>query len=115
MEQLNRIELRGNVGSIKIQNFQDNRMAKIYLATSYAFRDKNGSAVIETTWHNVVAWENDKMPNFDYVSKGTKLYVVGRLRSQHYTTAEGEERTANEIVASRMAVITNDEPLQCEM
>ena len=115
MEQLNRIELRGNVGSIKVQNFQENRMARITLATSHAYRDKAGTAVIDTQWHNIVAWENDKMPCFDYISKGTKLYVCGRLRSQHYTGQDNVERVSFEVTANRMAIITEDEPLQCEM
>ena len=56
MEQLNRIELRGNVGNIKLQTVGDKLAARFTVATNYAYKDKDGSAVIETTWHNINAW-----------------------------------------------------------
>ena len=58
MEQLNRIELRGTVGSVRLQTFNGNQMIRFTLATNYAFKDKEGMAVIDTAWHNIVAWRN---------------------------------------------------------
>ena len=47
MEQLNRIELKGVVGNVRIQDFNESRMARIGLATNYAYKDREGVAVIE--------------------------------------------------------------------
>ena len=82
MEQLNRIELRGVVGSIRTQTFSDNVMARMTVATNY---------------------------------RGTKIYVVGRLRYQKYTGSDGVERLSTDIVASKVAVIDDPEPLQYEV
>ena len=42
MEQLNRIELKGVVGNVRIQDFNESRMARIGLATNYAYKDREG-------------------------------------------------------------------------
>ena len=55
MEQLNRIEIRGVIGSLKLQTFSETVMARITVATNYAYKDKTGKAVIETNWHSIVA------------------------------------------------------------
>ena len=103
MEQLNRIELRGAVGSVRLQTFSEARVARFTLATNYAYKDKNGEAVIETSWHNVVA------------SKGSKVYVQGRLRYQKYTGSDGVERLATDIVASRLVILDDESQIHYEM
>jgi len=55
MEQINRIELRGIIGHVKVQKIQDLSMARLSVATNYAYKDRNGTPIIETTWHDVVA------------------------------------------------------------
>ncbi len=49
MEQLNRIEIRGNVGNVNILKVGESRVAHFSVATNYAYKDRNGEAVIETT------------------------------------------------------------------
>ncbi len=49
MEQINRIELRGNVGNVKLQNVGNSEVIRFSLATNYAFKGKDGNPVIETT------------------------------------------------------------------
>lgn len=49
MEQLNRIELKGNVGNVKVQTVGDNEVARFSVATNYVFKGKDGQPVIETT------------------------------------------------------------------
>lgn len=115
MEQLNRIELRGNVGTVRLQTYDGITMARLTLATNVAFKDRDGAAVIETTWHNISAWEGRGVQNLENIAKGSKLYVQGRLRMQKYTGADGIERTAPDVLASRLVIIDNDEPLQYEM
>ena len=57
MEQLNRVELRGVVGSVRLQKIGNTQVANFTVATSLAYKDRSGSPIIETTWHNVTAWE----------------------------------------------------------
>lgn len=115
MEQLNKIELRGTVGSVRLQTFNDSRMARITLATNYAYKDRDGMAVIDTAWHNVVAWEGKFIQNLEQIEKGMNLYVQGRLRYQKYTGSDGIDRYSTDILANRVTLIEGIEPLQYEM
>lgn len=115
MEQLNRIELRGVVGSVRLQTFEDSRMARISLATNYAYKDRDGTAVIDTSWHNVIAWEGRNIRDLDKITKGTKLQVQGRLRYQKYTGVDGVDRIATDVLANRMSIVNDPEPMQYEM
>ena len=115
MEQLNRIELRGTVGSIRLQTFSDNMVARLTLATNFAYKDKEGAATIDTSWHSILAREGRNIHDLDKITRGTKLYVQGRLRYQKYTGNDGVERTSADIVASRLVILDGDESLQYEM
>lgn len=115
MEQLNKVELRGNVGSVKLQNGANRKGARLTLATNTAYHDKEGAPVIETQWHNVVAWESRYIQGLENIRKGDKLYVVGRLRYQKFTGQDGVERIQTDIVANRVSLLEDDEPLNVEM
>ena len=115
MEQLNRIELRGAVGSVRLQTFSEARVARFTVATNYAYKDKNGEAVIETSWHNVVAKEGRNLRDIDKICKGSKVYVQGRLRYQKYTGSDGVERLATDIVANRLVILDDESQIQYEM
>lgn len=115
MEQLNRIELRGTVGSVRLQTFSDNMVARLTLATNFAYKDKEGAATIDTSWHSILAREGRNIHDLDKITRGTRLYVQGRLRYQKYVGNDGIERTSADIVASRVVILDGDEPLQYEM
>ena len=115
MEQLNKVELRGVVGSVRIQTYDENKMARISLATNFAYKDRDGTAVIDTSWHHVVAWEGRNILNLDKIAKGTRLWVTGRIRYQNYTGLDGVDRVATDILANRLTVLDDEEPMQYEM
>ena len=115
MEQLNKIEIRGYVGSITVHHMGERDMARFTVATSTAYKDKDGGAVIETCWHNVLAWSGKNIQELDKITKGGKVYVLGRLRNQKYTGMDGIERNTYDILASRLTLLDEGEPLQCEM
>ena len=112
MEQLNRIELRGVVGTVRSQVIGGSKMVKFSVATSRAYKDKEGVAQIDTTWHNVVAWESEKNQDMEKIQTGSKVYVLGRLQTQKYVGADGIEKTYFEVIASKISLIESDEPLQ---
>ncbi len=102
MEQLNRVELRGTVGSIYIKDFGTTRCVNFSVTTNYCFKDREGCPVIETTWHRVLAWENRDTADAFKLEKGSQVHVLGRLRIQKYTGADGVERQTVEILAQRV-------------
>lgn len=114
MEQLNRIEIRGNVGNVRLQPVGDNVAAHFTVATSYAYKTKDGTPVIETTWHNVNAWQGKGVADLGSLAKGSKVFVSGRMCARKYQDADGVERTSYEINARTVAVIDEPEALQCE-
>ena len=105
MEQLNRVELQGTVGSVYVKDFGNTRCANFSLATNYVFKDREGCPVVETTWHRVVTWQGEGCPNLDIIQKGAQLHVLGRIRRLKYVGADGEERETVEIVASKVESI----------
>ena len=100
MEQLNRIELRGNVGNARVQTVGDNEVVHFSLATNYAYKGKDGTPVIETTWFNCSSWAG-REDDLSMYSRGTPLHVEGRLRNLRYTDASGCERSTLEIIVSK--------------
>lgn len=100
MEQMNRIELKGRIDNVRIQNVGNARNVRFAMATNYVYKDKSGCPVIETTWHRVSAWDKGTE-----LQKGDYVHVVGRLRNQRYTDCEGIERTVCEVVAREVEKI----------
>ena len=105
MEFLNRIELRGFVGNVRKQKTSDRWMVNFSLATDYSLINANSCAIVETTWHNVVAWSSDTCPELGQIEKGSAVYVEGRLRTQRYTDAHGINRLAHDVVASTVRIV----------
>lgn len=115
MEQINRIELRGLVGNVNTQTYPQGKVCHFTVATNYAYKDKTGSPVIETTWHYVTAWESKGICDLVRIVKGAKVYVCGRLKTQKFTGSDGLERTSYDVLASRVVSIDDDEVLNYEM
>ena len=102
MEQINRIELLGTIGSVRTQVVGDKRVVNFTMATNRAYKNREGDMVIETTWHNVAAWEGRNIPGdtLDQIEKGATAHVHGRMR-----TTKHSDRTFSEVVAASVEII----------
>lgn len=105
MEYINRIELQGEIGAIRVQEVNGLYVANFSLATEFVSK-MGGNIVCETTWHNVVAWETAIVPDPYLLKKGDTVRVVGRLRTTKYTGADGNEKLYYEVFASMVSRIT---------
>lgn len=105
MEQLNKVELVGIVGNVRIQTYDKTRMARMSVATNICYKSRDGQAVISTDWHNVIAWEGRNISCLDRIEKGSKVRVLGRIRYQNYVGVDGVERTSVEILANSVEVL----------
>ncbi len=105
MEQLNKVELIGTVGSVYVKDFGNTRCANFSVATNYCFKDREGCPVIETTWHRVIAWDSPDNADAFRIGKGDQVYVIGRLRVQRYTGVDGVEKSTSEIIANKVRII----------
>ena len=115
MEQINKTELRGFVGSVTLQEVGEKKVARITVATSLAYNDRNGAAVIETQWHNVKAWEGKYITCLDKLKKGDMVSVTGRLRYTKFHGSDGLDHNSTEILAKKLSIIEDEDELLCEM
>lgn len=105
MEQFNKVHIRGIVGNARIQVFGDTELARFSVATDRVFKNRSGEAVVETTWHSVTAFKNDRLPDFAGLVKGARVEVKGRLHNNRYTDQEGIERSTVEILANEITFV----------
>lgn len=112
MEFLNKIELRGVVGRAEITTPGDTRKCRFSVVTEYCYR-QGGEPVVETTWFHLGAWEGKNKPELEQLQPGTRVYVVGRIRTYKYTGADGTERSNWEVIANRVEILPkDDDPMQ---
>ncbi len=105
MEQLNKVELRGILGVLRVMPIGDTRYATMSVATNYCYKDAEGCPTIETTWHLVTVWEGKACADLSSLQKGDKIHVIGRLRNRKYVDNAGIERTQIDIIANMLEKI----------
>lgn len=103
MGQINRIEIKGVIGNIRVNEFEDNQVASISVVTNYVYKGRDGNGIVETMWFNVVAWKNRcGTEDLNSLKKGQTIEVVGRMREREYTGSDGAVRRITELVASKV-------------
>ena len=107
---INRAELKGRIGTVRICSINDRLVANFSLATERHYTDTSTNNVVEVTWHHVVVWEG-KGINLGGLSRGVLVHVKGHLRNSKYTDAQGCERVFTELVANSLD-ITNENAIK---
>ena len=105
---MNKIMLIGNLGRDPELNYTPSGTAvtKFSMAVSRRWRDKqSGEQRDETTWFNIVAWNQLAETCNQYLHKGSKIFLEGRMTSRKYTDKDGNERTAWEVIANDMQML----------
>lgn len=103
---VNKVILVGNVGRDPEVKYleQDVPVAKFTLATSESYRAKNGERVETTEWHNIVLWRGLAKVAEQYVKKGSKLYIEGKITHRQYEQ-DGVTKYFTEIVGNNMVML----------
>lgn len=105
---LNRATLIGHVGQMEIKSFDGQngprKCATFSLATTERYKDRNGNLVNNTEWHNIVSWNHAELCE-KYVSKGSQLYVEGKLRTRTWDDKDGNKRYVTEILAEKIDLL----------
>jgi len=105
---LNKIMLIGNLGRDPEMSYTPSGKAitKFTMAVNRRSRDRDtGEPRDETQWFNVVAWDRLAETCSNYLHKGSKVYIEGRMTSRKFTGKEGNEVTFWEVVASDMQML----------
>lgn len=108
MEHINRIELAGRVGTIRLNEYGGQKVANFSVITELFFKRMDGSVISESTWHNVTAWEGPTVPDLTNLQKGAAVKISGRLRNSRYTSADGTEKTYIEVLASSLKILPRE-------
>lgn len=107
---MNKVMLIGNVGTDPDVHYYDadQAVAQLRIATTEkGYSLPNGTQVPDRTdWHNLVFYRRLAKVVEQYVRKGDKLYVEGRLKYRVYNDAKGQRQYATEIVVDSMEMLT---------
>ena len=104
LEFFNSVELRGIVGNSTINTVGGKRLARFSLVTEYGHRDKDGTCIIDTAWHQCTAWEDEKGGDVSLIRKGTIVHLKGRIRTYRFTNYDGTERNGYEIFVNKYEI-----------
>jgi single-strand DNA-binding protein len=112
---LNKVMLIGNLGADPEvrQTNSGNSVASFTIATSEKYK-KEGEQVEKTEWHKCVAWGRLAEICGEYLRKGSRVFVEGKLETRKWQDKEGNDRWTTEIVCREMKMLSsfqvNSEP-----
>jgi len=105
---INKVILVGNLGKDPEVRYMPNgqAVANATIATSESWKDKNtGEQQERTEWHRVVFYRRLGEIAGEYLKKGSKVYVEGKLQTKKWQDNEGKDRYTTEIVANEMQML----------
>jgi len=105
---MNKIMLIGNLGRDPEMNYTPDgtAVAKFSLAVNRFSKSSTGERQQDTDWFNIVAWRQLAETCSTYLKKGQKVFIEGRLSMRKYTDKTGVERTAIEVIANDLEMLT---------
>ena len=106
---VNKVILIGNLGKDPEIKYTPSgtAVAKFSLATNESFKDKSGQWQERTEWHNIVAWDRLAEIVGEYVKKGSKLYLEGRIQTSSWDDKEsGQKKYRTEIIANNLVLLS---------
>jgi single-strand DNA-binding protein len=105
---VNKVILIGNLGADPEKRYTASGTAVVTLrlATSRRWKGQDGTPQEETEWHRVIVWAQQAEFCANYLNKGSKVYVEGRLQTRKWQDQTGNERYTTEIVAQTVQNLT---------
>jgi single-strand DNA-binding protein len=106
---LNRVQCTGYLGADPElrSTAQGTIITTFRVASGRVYRDGDGERHEETEWFRVVAWDRLAEICAELLSKGSRVYIEGRLQTRRWTDQSGQERTTVEVVAQDMILLSS--------
>jgi single-strand DNA-binding protein len=106
MNNVNRVQLTGNLGSKpEIKNFENgNKLARFSMATNEEFTTKKGEKSTDTQWHYITVWGKLAEMVEAELEKGSFVSIDGKLKTRNYLDKSGQKKYITEIVANDVLV-----------
>jgi single-strand DNA-binding protein len=104
MSGLNKVLIIGNLGADPEMRYtaDGTALTNIRVAASRSYSGPDGERKEETEWFSIVAWRKLAEQCSQYLQKGSKVYVEGRLKTRSWDTPEGERKYRTEVVAEKV-------------
>jgi single-strand DNA-binding protein len=105
---VNKVTLLGNLGKDPEVKYtpQGTAVAKLALATNERYKDKDGQWQDRTEWHNVVLWQRLAEIAGEYLKKGSKVYIEGKLQTRSWEDKQtNQKRYMTEVVANDLVLL----------
>ena len=103
---LNKAMIIGSLGKDpEVKEFNGNKVANFSVATNESYKDKSGNKVDKTEWHRVVMWRGLAQVAENYLRKGSKVYIEGKIETRSWDDQNGQKRYSTEIIASNMQML----------
>jgi len=106
---VNKAILIGNLGKDPELRYAPNgsAVATFSLATNESWKDQQGNVQERTTWHNIVVWGKLAEIAAEYLKKGRKVYIEGRIQYRDYEDKSGNKRYVTEIVCNDLVMLSS--------
>lgn len=108
---LNKAQIIGHLGNDpEVRHTQSGTcVCEISVATTERWKDQNGDQQERTEWHRVTFWGKLGEIAGEYLRKGARVYVEGKLQTEKWTDREGVDRYTTKIVGSDMKMLDRRE------
>lgn len=105
---INKVILIGNLGADPETRYTPNGtpVAQFSIATTERWKDQAGEQQERTEWHRIVAWSRLAEICKEYLEKGSRAYIEGKLHTRSWTDSDGVKRYTTEIVAREMKMLS---------
>jgi single stranded DNA-binding protein (ssb) len=104
---VNKVIIVGNLGQDPEVRYMPNgnAVANITVATSESWKDQQGQMQERTEWHRIVLYRRLAEIAGEYLRKGSKVYLEGRLQTREWQDQQGQKRYTTEIIANEMQML----------
>lgn len=106
----NKVQLIGNLGNnpeiITLESGK--KLAKFSIATNDNYKNNKGEKVIDTQWHNIIAWNKTAEIIEQYVTKGSEIAIEGKLTTRSYEDTNGIKKYITEIICNEVLLLGNN-------
>jgi len=107
MAGINKVILVGHLGrDPEVRTLESNaKVARFTMATTEAYKDKNGERKEITEWHTIICWRGLADTAEKYLTKGKLIYVEGKLRTRSWDDNSGVKRYTTEVYADNFIML----------
>jgi single-strand DNA-binding protein len=107
MAGVNKVILLGNLGADpEVRTLESGvKTARLRIATTETYKDKNGEKISQTEWHTVNVWRATADVAEKYLKKGSQVYIEGKIKTRTWKDKEGIDKYATEIICDSLTMV----------